>query len=186
MGKLEKQLLQNCPENLKRFLHTWKRYIDDVLVIWAGSEAEFEEFFNFLNSFHSTIKFDKPQYNPEDNSCEFLDLKISIKNGKIATDLFRKDTAKPRALLPSSAHPGHITPNIIYSMAFRLIRICSTEEKFEERLTELKNDFLIPRQYNPKVIDSQFKRIRNLPGMDYIERRKKTLEKKESQMKPTG
>ena len=186
MGKLEKQLLQNCPENLKRFLHTWKRYIDDVLVIWTGSEAEFEEFFNFLNSFHSTIKFDKPQYNPEDNSCEFLDLKISIKNGKIATDLFRKDTAKPRALLPSSAHPGHITSNIIYSMAFRLIRICSTEEKFEERLTELKNDFLIPRQYNPKVIDSQFKRIRNLPGMDYIERRKKTLEKKERKSNETN
>ena len=116
----------------------------------------------------------------------YKDLKISLKNGKIATDLFRQDTAKPRALLPSSAHPGHITPNIIYSMAFRLIRICSTEEKCEERLTELKNDFLIPQKYNPKVIDSQFKRIRNLPGMDYIERRKKTLEKKERKSNETN
>ena len=108
-----------------------------------------------------------------------MDLKISIKNGKIVTDLFRKDTSKPRALLPSSAYPGHITPNIVYSMAFILIRICSTEEKFEGRLLELKNNFLIPRNYNLKVIEAQFNRIRSLPGNGYIEKRRNTLEKKE-------
>ena len=64
-------------------------------------------------------------------------------------------------------------------MAFRPVRICSTEEKFEQRLSELKNDFLIPRQYNSRVIDAQFNRIRNLPGNTYLERRKNTLEKKE-------
>ena len=51
-------------------------------------------------------------------------------------------------------------------MAFR---ICSTEEKFENRLKELKDDFLLPRQYHPKVIDTQFNRIRSLPGKDAIE-----------------
>ena len=106
-------------------------------------------------------------------------MKISIENGNISTDLFRKETSKPRALLPSSAHPGHITTNIVYSMAFRLLRICSSEIKFEERLSELKNDFLIPRNYNSKVIDSQFKRIRNLPGQTYSEKRNLALEKKE-------
>ena len=64
-------------------------------------------------------------------------------------------------------------------MAFRLIQICSTEDKFESRLAELKTNFLIPRRYMSKVIDAQFNRIRNLPGNGYIERRKKTLEKKE-------
>ena len=42
----------------------------------------------------------------------------------------------------------------------------------------MKNNFLLPRQYHSKVIDAQFNRIRNLPGKDYSERRKKTLEKK--------
>ena len=32
MGKLEKLLFENCPEHLKKFLHTWKRFIDDILV----------------------------------------------------------------------------------------------------------------------------------------------------------
>ena len=108
MGKLEQLMLQRCPAHLRQFLHTWKRFIDDILVIWTGSEDQFKEFFNFLNDFHPTMKFDEPQHHTESNSCEFLDLKISITNGKIVTDLFRKSTSKPTALLPSSAHPGRV------------------------------------------------------------------------------
>ena len=114
-----------------------------------------------------------------------MDLKISIQNVKISTDLFRKPTTKPTALLPSSAHPGHITHNIVYSMTFRLLRICSTEESFEKRLEELREEFLIPRSYNRKIIESQFTRIRNLPGINYQERRKNSLKKKEIKKKST-
>ena len=179
MGRLEREMLRNCPEHLKPFLHTWKRFIDDIILIWTGSEQQFEEFFEFLNSFHPTIKFDEPQHEKDGNYCEFLDLKISIKDGKISTDLFRKETSKPTALLPSSAHPGHIIHNIVYSMAFRLVRICSSEENFEKRLSELKSEFLIPRKYNSKVVEAQFTRVRNLPGEDYKEKRENALKKKE-------
>ena len=76
MGKLEKEMLSKCPEHLKKFIHTWCRFIDDILVIWTGTDETFDEFFNFLNSFHPTIQFDEPQHDVEENSCEFLDLKI--------------------------------------------------------------------------------------------------------------
>ena len=105
-------------------------------------------------------------------------MKIFIKDGKINVDLFRTETAKPTALLPSSAHPGHGTSNIIYSMAFRLLRICLEEENFEKRLSELKTEFLLPRNYNSKVIDYQFTRERSPPGENYEERRKIALQKK--------
>ena len=49
MGKLEKEMLSKCPEHLKKFIHTWRRFIDDILVIWTGSDETFNEFFNFLN-----------------------------------------------------------------------------------------------------------------------------------------
>ena len=103
---------------------------------FTGSWQQFEEFFTYLITTHSTIKYDQPCYDQDDNTCNFLDLKISISENKIRTDLHRKDTDKSRALLPSSAHPNHIPNNIIYSMAFRLLRICDTEKKFEERLSE--------------------------------------------------
>ena len=60
-------------------------------------------------------------------------------------------------------------------MAFRLLRICDSEEKFECRLKELKNDFLIPRNYKSKLIDLQFNKVRYLPGTSYTEKRNLAL-----------
>ena len=111
---------------------------------------------------------------------------IKIENGLICTDLYRKETDKPSALLPSSAHPGHITQNIIYSMAFRMLRICSKEECFENRLKELKNDFLKPRNFKPKMIDREFEKIRSFPGQNFAEKRSKALEKVKREPKHQG
>ena len=177
-GVLEKKILQNCPQHLKDLIFLWKRFIDDILLIFTGSWQQFLELFDYLNSTHTTIKYDTPCYYPDQNSCNFLDLKISISENKIRTDLFRKDTDRPRALLPSSAHPNHIPNNIIYSMAFRLLRICDSEEKFEARLEELKSEFLIPRNYKSKLIDLQFAKVRQLPGETFNEKRNLALLKK--------
>ena len=178
MGLLEKKMLDNCPAHLKDFLFKWKRFIDDCLIFWTGTWEQFIEFHTYLNGVHPTIKFDEPCYNPEDNSCTFLDLKIFVENNKIRTDLHRKDTDKPRALLPSSAHPNHITSNIVYSMCFRLMRICDSEDLFEKRAAELKKDFLMPIGYKSRLIEAQYDCVRNLPGENYVEKRKLALEKK--------
>ena len=117
-GNSREEALKNCPAHLKQFIYLWKRFIDDILLIWLGSWEESCKFFNYLNSFHMTIKFDEPYYNKDDNSCNFLNLKISIDDGVIHTDLYRKPTDKPHALLPSSAHPNHITTNIEYCVQY--------------------------------------------------------------------
>ena len=179
-------MLDTCDDSLKKFLLCWKRYIDDVFLIWCGSYEDLEKFHNHLNSVHPTMKFDDIEHDKSENSCNFLDLTIKIHDGKISTDLFRKQTDKPTALLPSSAHPGHITNNIVYSMAFRILRICSEQEIFEKRLDELKNEFLIPRNYKAKLIDEQFSRIKNLPGIDFKEKRKEALKKVKKQTKQSN
>ena len=177
MAKLEKFMLENCPQDLMQFLHCWKRYIDDIFLIFSGTYEQLDRFHQFLNSVHPTMKFDDYEHNKTENSCNFLDLRIKIENGLVSTDLYRKETDKPTALLPSSAHPGHITHNIVYSMAFRLLRICSREEDFEYRLKELKNSFLKPRNYKPNMIETEFDKIRKLPGESYTERRREALKK---------
>ena len=62
-------------------------------------------------------------------------------------------------------------------MGFRILRICSEEENFKKRLSELKHQFLMPRNYKSKLIDDQFSRLRDLPGLDYKEKRKEALKK---------
>jgi hypothetical protein len=62
-------------------------------------------------------------------------------------------------------------------MAFRLLRICSSEESFESRLKELKDDFLIPRGYKSKIVEYQFDRVRGLSGNTFEEKRLFSLKK---------
>ena len=58
------------------------------------------------------------------------------------------------------------------------LRICSSENTFEKQLLEIKNNFLIPRNYTSKLIEEQFQRVRDLPGFNFKEKRKNALEKK--------
>ena len=47
MGKLETIMSSKCPRSLKQFLHTWRRFIDDIFITWSGTYSQFDEFFNF-------------------------------------------------------------------------------------------------------------------------------------------
>ena len=49
-GVLEKKILENCPQDLKQHIFLWRRFIDDILVIFTGSWEQFEEFFEDLHS----------------------------------------------------------------------------------------------------------------------------------------
>ena len=56
-------------------------------------------------------------------------------------------------LLTSSCHPPHIKDNIPFSLAYRIVRICSEEETRDKRLEELKN-MLLSREYKNKLIEN--------------------------------
>ena len=155
-------------------------FINDVFIIWKGTIEELNAFHQYLNRSHNTMKFDEPQYNAEESSCNFLDMKITISEGKITTDLYKKPTDVPSALLPSSAHPGHISNSIVFSMAFRLLRIVSSPELFNQRLGELKENVLIPRGYKPAKIEAAFAKVRSISRVDALKKTDKSDRKKKN------
>ena len=126
----------------------------------SGMTGSINEFHKFANSFHDTIKFDQPSYNMDRNSCYFLDLEITIIGDKIQTDVYKRPTYRPTTLIPSSAHPKHIPTNIIYSLLFRLMRICSMEDLFMKCYEELCKDTLILIGYDRKLISSQLTKLK--------------------------
>jgi hypothetical protein len=73
------------------------------------------------------------------------------------TSKYRKETDKAQYLLPNSNHPSHIFKNIPFSLALRLVRICSSKENLLKRIEELKL-MLLFRKYNKGVIHATIKR----------------------------
>ena len=127
-------------------------------MLWTGSIEELRDFLEFINKQHKFIKFTS-EFDQETRSVPFLDMQVSINaEGKIVTDLYKKKTARVQYLLPSSCHPRHVTENIPYSLAYRLLRLCSNRDTFTMRLQELRQD-LISRDYHPRVISSAFERV---------------------------
>ena len=85
-------------------------------------------------------------------SFTFLDTCVTIdETNQISTDLYKKETDRVQYLLPTSCHPSHIFNNIPYSLALRLVRICSKEDSLKQRMTELET-MLVSREYNRNVV----------------------------------
>ena len=153
-----------------RMLRTWRgqapawyrRFIDDCIMLWTGSEVELLNFLEHINNIHPLIKF-KASYDFQSKKVEFLDTVISItEQGFIKTSLFTKPGKKCTYLLPSSCHPGHITQNIPYSLALRLKRICSDNLDFLAHL-DILQEKLLGRGYKQNFIVKAFEKVSNLP-----------------------
>ena len=182
MGALESKLLKDWKGRPPEF---WKRYIDDILMLFKGTEEELLIFLKHISNYHSTIKFtceyrlkDKtvktklvngkfivsnfPLEKLRQRSVDFLDCNIWInEKNKLETDLFVKSTDCITFLMPSSFHPKHICKNIPYSLAYRLKRICSSIVNFELRLKQLETN-LLSRGYSRKIIKNAFDKLKNV------------------------
>ena len=112
-----------------------KRFIDDIFMVWRGSIENNHKFLKMLNEIHPTIKFTATHTTPNNapHSCDcppanfipFLDTSCSVSGNNIKTTLYKKPTDRNQYLLPSSCHPAHVTENIPFSLALRIVRICS-------------------------------------------------------------
>ena len=131
MTTLEERLLKESAD----LPLVWMRFIDDVFFIWTHGEEKLDSFINFLNSSHDTIKFTSEH---SSNSINFLDVKVSVKQGGVlTTELFCKPTDTHQYLHKTSCHPLHTKKAIPYSQALNLRRICSEDHKLDARLRHL-------------------------------------------------
>ena len=94
----------------------------------------------------------------------FLDTQCEIENGKIVVDLYRKPTDRNMYLLTSSCHPSTVCENIPYSLALRIVRICTKPEARDMRLEELKQ-LLLNRNYKLNMIKTAISKAKRYQEM---------------------
>ena len=101
----------------------YKRYLDDLLLIWTHGRSELEKFVKYLNQCHQSIKF---TMEASAEKVDFLDTTIHLtEEGGLWTDLFCKPTDSHTYLHYSSAHTHHNKKSLPYSQLLCLKRICS-------------------------------------------------------------
>ena len=99
----------------------WKRFRDDIFVLWEHSTASLSSFLDYLNTMEIV-----------GNTClEFLDLKLN--EGKIRVDIYVKSTNSFSYTTPNTNYPKNNICNITRGIDLRLRRICDDDKTFEKR-----------------------------------------------------
>ena len=93
-----------------------------------------------------------------DESIPFLDLRVTLSQGKLETDLHIKPIDRQQYLHYSSSYPGHTKRSIVYSQTLRVARVCSHKADFRKHTTEMKSWFL-KRGYPNNVIEKEMKKV---------------------------
>ena len=137
MGELESKMLHAAPP------HLYLRYIDDIFIIWTGTETQLSVFYDPCNSFHKSIF--TIEYSME--KITFLYTVVHCnKDGKLVFDLYCKPTDKHCYLHFQSNQPHSQKLAGPYSQYLCIKRICSNLLDFEKHAKKL-TDYYIRRGY---------------------------------------
>ena len=129
-------------------LHFMKRFLDDIFQIFLRTTKELHIFLEQINNIHPNIKFKMSHTTPsselKSHSCtcqpqqsiQFLDRSCKKKEGRIIVDLYRKPTDRNQYMLTSSCHPTSQTENIPFSLAMRIVRVCTEPDTRDLRLQD--------------------------------------------------
>ena len=99
-------------------------FIDNLLMIWSGSEQELLDFMSDLNKKHPSIKF---ELNFSQTKIEFLDVLVyKDQNNMLQVTMCRKQTGRQNYFDARSEHQKLLKGSIPYSQALGIKRICSS------------------------------------------------------------
>ena len=163
MGQLEKQLLNTSPWTISK--EFWRRFIDDIFILWHHGEENLKEFMKWINNQHDSIKF-TANYGKE--NIPYLDVSLSIIDGHIQTDLYKKPTDTNMILPFNSSHPRHCLRAIPYGQCLRLRRICSTDTSFRKRCDELLKN-LRNRGYPKELVQNAIEKVSSKSRNEVLE-----------------
>ena len=132
----EQRWLDDCPIEFKPKLY--RSYVDDIFLLFSD-QSHVNQFYNYINSKHSNIKFTS---DIEKNNClNFLDVDINRINNCFSTKVYRKKTFTGLGLRFDSFIPSFYKVNLITCLVHRAYAICSNYIDFDVELSHLRNFF---------------------------------------------
>ena len=134
----------------------WVRFIDDIFLIWTHGRQTLEDFIQFLNGVHTSIKFTSEI---SDSQIPFLDTWVKKSENSLYTDLYTKPTDANNFLHFDSAHPPHCKRGIPFGQFLMIRRICTKKEDYDTHGL-LKAAHFLHRGYPSSLVIDGFLKAR--------------------------
>ena len=142
------KLVRNPPEDLLYF----GRYIDDLIGIWKGNKEDIIPTLNTITDEALALTFVI-----SDAPLEALDLKLTLINGRVNCELFRKPTEGHQYVHHTSMHPPALLKSIPFSQLLRIRRNATQTNNFDVEAARLL-ERLLKRGYPKKLLTRAFSR----------------------------
>ena len=158
LGKLETEKI--LTKKFMKYINLYKRFLDDIFILWKGTLDELHRFIDHINNIHPTIKF---TYTYSKEKIDFLDTTIYIDefSNTFKSRLFRKEICKNSILHYASYHPLHTKENIIHTQALRC-RYLTTDNKYLDQELKILKTNLSRRGYPTHLIKKNINKVKML------------------------
>ncbi|XP_043922873.1 uncharacterized protein LOC122798192 [Protopterus annectens] len=129
----------------------YRRFVDDVVIIWEGTFILFQELLVYLESTTDFLRFTAEHSNV---SINFLDVTLTFDvNKRLVPSLYRKQCWKNNILSYNSMHPRFVFSGIVKSQFVRLSRLCKNTDVLIKEADHLEALFL-DRGYDANLVRS--------------------------------
>lgn len=152
VGWWEVRFIYNVPRPM---LPIWKRYIDDVLMVWTGTRETLEEFLVYINDNDWNLVYTSEV---SQDTVHFLDLQLRIQGDRINTSTYFKSTDRNGYVPTQSCHHPNWLKAIPKGQFTRLRRNCSEVSQYYQQAELLKIRFL-EKGYAGDKLDKVIKEI---------------------------
>ena len=153
----------------------WKRFIDDCIGIWRGTERQFRNFVRKLNIETNKFGINFPLKEIKfGKSVDFLDVTLYLDGeNNILYKSFSKPTDAKRYLKTTSFHPQHVFSSVPTSQITRVFNRNSEIETLDTELNIVKTN-LMKSGYNENILNKMESEIREKRENINIERATRT------------
>lgn len=135
MGWWEEQVLMTTQaRSMSENVSLYVRYIDDIFILWQGSEESAKCFADQINDNSLILKF---TCTTSKEAIKFLDFELFVENNKIQSRTYRKPTSGNAILHASSFHPTNLKESITYAECPHMKCNCSTQSGLRQSTSDL-------------------------------------------------
>ena len=157
-------ILQNPPPHL----HALNIFIDDIFVLSTGSDEDINQMILLITD--DKIKYTSTKLSLE---AEMLDLTIVIKDNRLLTKPFSKETASPFYLHAESMHPQATIKSIPYAQLLRLRRNSTLMSDFVAPANKLMKTLRL-RGFPDTILNAAYNKVLEIPREQLLLRKDKS------------